>query len=97
MTEPSYLDNHLYVLRGDLIEFKRHFFDMVDDLVFVTRHGMLRNLRTIGRAEPLDTYIWTDADLFRSYRRIAFLALLSAGVVAGLALARVRFDQVEST
>jgi len=50
MTQPNYLDNHLYVLGGDLKQFRRHLFQMVDDLVFVTRHGALRNLRTMAKA-----------------------------------------------
>ncbi len=85
MTEPNYLDNHLYVLRGDLKQIRRHVFQLADDLVFVTRQGVLRNLRTMARAARAEAYSWKSPG--PSLERIAFVAFLSAGVIAGLALA----------
>ena len=89
MTQPNYLDNHLYVLGGDLKQFRRHLFQMVDDLVFVTRHGALRNLRTMAKATRARAYLWKHpGPRQRRVRRIAFITFVSAGVVAGLAVAR---------
>ncbi len=89
MTEPNYLDDHFYVLRGDLKQLRRHAFQMVDDLAFVTRHGALRNLRTMARSARAEAYRWKHpGPSLRRIRRIALLAFLSAGVIAGLAMAR---------
>ncbi len=89
MTEPNYLDNHLYVLRGDLKQFRRHVFQMVDDLAFVTRHGALRNLGAIRQSVRAQAYLWKHPGPSRErIRRIAFIAVLSAGVVAALTLVR---------
>ena len=89
MSEPNYLDNHLYVLRSDVKQLRRHAFQMVDDLVFVTRHGVLRNLGALAQSVRAKAYLWTSLGPSQEpLRRIALLACLSVGVVAGMAIAR---------
>jgi hypothetical protein len=89
MIEPTYLNNHLYVLRGDLIELKRHAFAMLNDLMYVTGHGTVHNLRALTGTSPAEAYIWRGPALSaRARGRIAFWAFLSAGLVVGLALGR---------
>jgi hypothetical protein len=86
MTEPNYLTNHFYVLRGDLKQIRRHVVQLADDLMFVTGHRVMRNLRTMARAARAEAYSWKNPG--PSLERIALVAFLSAGVIAGLALAR---------
>lgn len=91
MSQPNYLDNHLYVLRGDLRQLRRHVFQLIGDLVFVTRHGSIRNLRRVASAVHAEVYLWKEsASSIHRRRRIALLTLLAAGGFAMLALKRTK-------
>lgn len=97
MTEPTYWDNALYVIRGDLIDLKRHVNALLADVGFCAEHNAVRAIGRIeDEASTLSSTLRRQAvDRFRATRRevsvhprAAIMVCCLAGALTGLALYR---------
>ncbi len=86
MTEPTYWDNALYIIRGDLIELKRHVNALLADVGFCAEHRAIRVVEHI-EDQALDTLRATRRRVSVHPRAVIMVCCLAGGLT-GLALYR---------
>ena len=94
---PTYWDNAIYTIRGDLIELRRHVTGLLDDVGFVAKHDSVRAIdafdnEAYAAAQRLKH---DNLDRFRAARhkvglhpQAAILLCCVAGALIGWALMR---------
>ena len=94
---PTYWDNAIYTIRGDLIELRRHLTGLLDDVGFVAKHDAVRAIGVFDDEANAATQglIRVSLDRFRAAKRnaglhpqAAILLCCFVGALTGWALLR---------
>jgi len=94
---PTYWDNAIYMIRGDLIELRRHVIGLLDDVGFVAKHDAVRSLDAFDDEAHAATQVLrrVGLDRFRAAKRsiglhpqAAVLLCCMVGALTGWALLR---------
>ena len=94
---PTYWDNAIYTIRGDLIELRRHLTGLLDDVGFVAKHDAVRAIESFDDEAHAATQGLkrVSLDRFRAathtvglHPQAAILLCCVAGALTGWALLR---------